>query len=104
MTDPDVAEVAQVSRGFLIGFARKCELERAVEAASAEWNALPGLSSGPMGSTPDAVKFATPYRSASRKYKVSHAALGEHNRKFCKMYAGELRAMRAAQRANLEVL
>jgi hypothetical protein len=93
-----------MSRGFLIGFSRKCELERAVEAASAEWNAIPGLPDGPMGLTPDAVKFAAPYRAASRKYKAAHAALAEHNRKFYKMYAGELRAMRAAQRANLGVL
>lgn len=75
------------------------------EAASRAWNALPGVSSGPMGLTPDAVKASPAYRAARARYEASHAALRAFNRahaaSFTKETAREIVERRAARLAQI---
>lgn len=74
-------------------------LERRLAAASAAWNAIPGIGSGPMGLTPDSVKFSPEYRRAAGEYRAAHGALRELNRHNVKRFKSELARERQEIRA-----
>lgn len=75
-------------------------LAAAVVMASKRWNAIAGIGSGPMGLTPDAVKFSPEYRAARAAYERAHAAAAKFNRSFCKAFARELREERRQRGSN----
>jgi hypothetical protein len=62
--------------------------------ASAALRAVPGLGSGQLGLTPDAVKASPAYQTAREDYHACHGALRKFNAWFCKEYKAELRAER----------
>jgi len=80
-------EVAKEMQSVLIAHHRE---------ASAALRAVPGISSGSMGLTPDAVKASPAYREAREDYHACHEALGRFNRWFFKQYKAEIRAERRA--------
>jgi hypothetical protein len=50
--------------------ARQAELIAVCTETSRAWKAVPGAGTGPMGLTPDAVKFGPEYRAARRAYET----------------------------------
>lgn len=65
---------------FTIWRAARLALEAESKAASDAWRAIPGVSSGPMGLTPDCVKASPEYRAAKARYDRAHSALARHNK------------------------
>lgn len=74
-------------------------LQLASELTSAKLRAIPGIGSGPMGLTPDAIKFGPEYRAAKRAYDNSAAILRDFAKTYCKAWPKEIRALRDARRA-----
>ncbi len=68
------------------------------EAAKA-LSAVPGISSGPMGLTPDEVKASPEYRNAKADYEACREALRRFNAWFMREYGKEYRAEWKARRA-----
>lgn len=83
----------------LEGFAAALEdvevLNKAAQAAS---EALQAFPKGPMGLTPDEVKFSPPYQAARDRYERAAKALRDFNSVFTSKFAAELREHRAAVR------
>lgn len=82
-------------------------LEARLNKANDALRAVPGLSSGQLGLTPDAVKARPDYRVANDAYNAADKALRAFDRAFTKAYRKtwpvffkkELRAERDARRA-----
>ena len=72
----------------------KAQLEGNLDVASKALRAIPGIGSGPMGLTPDAVKNSPEYRAASAAYDVAFAALRNFNGQFVKAFKAEYAAER----------
>lgn len=83
---------------YAVAKAARAKLEAELTAASRQLNAIPGVGSGPMGLTPDAVKFAPEYRQARAAYEAARATLNELNRFINRTFAKEIRAERRARR------
>lgn len=83
---------------FLIGYAMQRQLEARMAAASVAMSDVPGVGTGPMGLTPDAVKASPAYSEARARYQAAHAALANHNRTFVRTFGRELSATRNAIR------
>ncbi len=77
--------------------AESARLYDAAAVASAKLNAFP---KGPMGLTPDAVKFSPEYRLAKTQYERAAAAVRNFNSTYTKRFAAEIRADRRAKVAN----
>lgn len=77
----------------------KSVMEAREREASAALQRVPGISSGPMGLTPDAVKASPEYRNAKADYEACREALRRFNAWFMREYASEYRAERKARRA-----
>lgn len=73
------------------------ELERAERAAAARLRAIPGTGSGPMGLTPDAVKFSPEWQAARAAHAAAFARLQDFNRAHVKRFRKEASAERAAR-------
>ncbi len=69
------------------------------DAAAARMRAVPGIGTGRMGLTPDAVKFSPAYIAARRDYETARAALARFNGWYQKRFRVEIRADRAARDA-----
>lgn len=80
---------------FAAGLEKAAELDREAQAAS---DALQAFPRGPMGLTPDDVKFSEAYKKASERYNRAHAALRDFNGPFTKRFASELTEHRLAVR------
>lgn len=68
--------------------------------ASAQLKAIPGVGSGPMGLTPDAVKFSPAYRAAKAEMDRLFIALRAANAFIAKHHRKEADADRKDRRAN----
>lgn len=68
------------------------------KAASDALNAIPGIGAGPMGLTPDAVKFSPEYGRARREYDKAADALRNLTRWIVRTYPKEARAAAQAHR------
>jgi hypothetical protein len=77
--------------------ARQAELIAVWTETSRAWKAVPGAGTGPMGLTPDAVKFGPEYRAAKRAYEIAAAELRAFDSQFVKRFKAELRAERRAR-------
>lgn len=73
-------------------------LRSAMYAASAALNAIPGISSGPNGLTPDTVKASQEYRAARRAFDCALRALQSFNARHLKRFKHELALDRQARR------
>ena len=69
-------------------------LEAEHKRASAALKALPGVGTGPMGLTPDAVKFSPEYRTLKAAADAAWEAVRRHNGMMVKRYAREMRQER----------
>jgi len=74
-------------------------LQFQLDQASKKLETIPGHASGPMGLTPDEVKFTPRYQAARRDCEHAMAALQRLNKAHVKRFAKELRAERDARRA-----
>lgn len=72
------------------------ELSAELDRTSA---ALDRFPKGPMGLTPDAVKFSPEYRSAKQAFDTAFAKTRAFNAVFTKTFAKELRAERLVRRS-----
>ena len=72
---------------------------RLVDETSATLRAIPGVGSGPMGLTPDAVKFSPEFRAADLAFKYAFANLRAFNDRYTKEFKKEVRAARRAKYA-----
>ncbi len=70
----------------------RANIEAARTVASDRLHAIPGIGSGPMGLTPDAIRATPEYRSAKYQYDGAFLALQHHNGKYCREFASEIRA------------
>jgi hypothetical protein len=86
---------------YIAAKAARAILENEVTLASREFQAIPGIGSGPMGLTPDAIKASPEYCAAKKRFDLGFAALRHFNQTFVKTYAAEIRAERRAKRAPL---
>jgi len=86
-----------MSHLFTLAKVAKQHLDNECTAASEALNAVPGIGSGPMGLTPDAVRATPEYRTAKAAFDAAFAALRDFNGKFNKQFAAELRAERRAR-------
>ena len=78
----------------------KASLEATLDSANNALRAIPGISSGAMGLTPDSVKASAAYRDASARYHAAHMALRAFNTWFLKNHGAQYRTeMRAKRRA-----
>lgn len=78
--------------------AARAAIEARVEAASARLKAIPGVGSGRMGPTPDAVKATPEWRDARHAFNVAFAALRDLNGRYARQFARQERQERAARR------
>jgi hypothetical protein len=76
-------------------------LSEAAEVASKRLRAIPGIGSGPMGLTPDAIKFSPEYREASAAYQRAAGILKDYAKGYCRTFKREIAADRDARRAAL---
>lgn len=74
--------------------ARYNELEDAADAASKRLRAIPGISSGPMGLTPDAVKVTPEFRKARADYDAAAKTLKTYAAWYVKTFKKEITAER----------
>lgn len=87
--------------------ALRAPLEARLDRAGEALKAVPGLSSGKMGLTPDAVKARPDYQAANNAYNAADNALRAFDRAFTKAhrktwpvyFKREIRAELAARRA-----
>lgn len=86
---------------FLIAYAAKLQLERDVATASAALRAIPGGGTGPMGLTPDAVKFSAPYMAARAQYQTAHKASATFNGNMLRAFPTEMRKRNRMTRARI---
>lgn len=77
--------------------ARQLELEAQLKRTSGELRSVPGVGSGAMGLTPDAVKRSAPYQAAKRAYDSAFAALRSFNGDYVRRYRREIAADRRAR-------
>jgi hypothetical protein len=84
-------------RDYAIAKQVKAQLEIECGLASQALRAIPGIGSGPMGLTPDAVKATPEYREAKARSDATFAALRNFNGKFVKLFAAEIKAERRAK-------
>lgn len=83
---------------FIAARQTQAELEAAAKAASDVWRAVPGVGSGSMGLTPDAVKLGAEYRSARAAYERAADRLKRFTALMVREFGPELRAERRAKR------
>lgn len=81
---------------YAIAKAAKAALEAAEREASANLRKVPGIGSGPMGLTPDAVKARPDYQAAKAAHDRAFGQLRRFNAGFCRTYKAEMRAERRA--------
>jgi len=62
-------------------------------------NAIPGVGSGPIGLTPDAVKFSPEYRAAKAACDTAKALHDGFAKPFARIFAKQIRADINARRA-----
>ena len=74
----------------------KANLEAQMAFAAAAFEAFPR---GPMGLTPDEVKFSPAYRSAKATFDGAFATVRAHNALMTKRFAKEMRDERRTRRA-----
>ena len=89
MNDATIAAIMAVSDS----------LQAAWQAASAELKAISGVGTGPMGITPDAVKFSPEYRKAHYKAECARLAVHSFRKTYRKVIEKESKARIAAKRA-----
>jgi hypothetical protein len=82
---------------FAIYKAAVAQLDAEAKAASEKMKALGG-GTGPMGLTPDHIKFSPEYRIAYATSQQAHQKLRSLNQTYVKKFANELRAEREAKR------
>lgn len=78
-------------------------LEEIVERTGKVLREIPGVGSGPMGLTPDAIKASPEYRAAKAAYDKAFAALRAFNGKYVKLFKAEISAERAERFAKKEI-
>jgi len=72
----------------------KKQLEKAEKEASDTLNAIDGISSGPMGLTPDSIKSNPEYQKAKQAYELAFNTLRNFNGWYCKQFKKEIREER----------
>ena len=65
--------------------------------AAISLRSIPGVGSGPMGLTPDNVKFSPEYRSAKAAFDHAFANLQAFNKRYVKEYRKELMSQKRAK-------
>lgn len=77
-------------------------LDAKVRAASDALRNIPGVGSGQLGLTPDAVKATPEYKQASAAYWQAHKNLGAFNQYYTRIYKKEIReAITAKRKSNI---
>lgn len=74
-------------------------LHDAYDRTAKALGAIPGVGTGPMGLTPDAVKATPEFRQAHANFHRVHETLRAFNRPFLKRYRREYQAELMARRA-----
>lgn len=82
---------------YIVAKAAKAQIEERVTRTSKILRAIPGVGSGPMGLTPDAVRASPEYRIAKAEFDAAFAALQTFNQRFHKAFATEIKAERCAR-------
>lgn len=77
--------------------ARAKELEAEAACASATLKAIPGVGSGALGLTPDAVKFSPAFREAKAAFTRAFQAQRDFHGTYGKRFEKEARAERRAR-------
>jgi hypothetical protein len=72
-------------------------LDAQLDAASKVLRDIPGVGTGPMGLTPDAVAATPEYRNAKKAVDAAFAALRAFNGKYVKRFKAEIMADRPAR-------
>jgi hypothetical protein len=98
LTEAELADKLPKFASFEAAKAHASELDAACKAASDRVKAIPGVGSGPMGLTPDAVRYDPDYRDAKRDYDGAFARVREFYSWYTKAFTAELRAEREAKR------
>jgi hypothetical protein len=83
------------TRGYADARAKRDALELTVSMHSATLKAFP---KGPMGLTPDDIKFGPAYRTAKAAYDRAFAELRDFNAEFVKQYAKDIERERASRK------
>lgn len=76
------------------------KIQADADAAGARLRAIPGVGSGQLGLTPDAVKSTREYQSARAAWESAFATLRAFNAEYCQRFKREIRAERDAMRAD----
>lgn len=87
----------QISADFATAKAQQIEMESQCKAASVALDQFP--KSGPMGLTPDSVKFSDEYRAAKAAYQAALYRLQVFNACYVKRFKAELKAERRNRHA-----
>lgn len=77
---------------------KRDHLESVVKHAESALKAIPGVSSGLMGLTPENVRLSTAYRVAKGDFNKAFAALRAFNGEFVNAFKGELANERKERR------
>lgn len=75
------------------------KIQADAHAAGARLRAIPGVGSGQLGLTPDAVKSTREYQSARAAWESAFATLRAFNAEYCQRFKREIRAEQRARRA-----
>ena len=70
----------------------KQQLEAETQAAIDKLNAIRGNERGPMGLTPDHIKFSPEYQQANAEFEKAFQVQRKFNAKFSRQYKNEIRA------------
>jgi hypothetical protein len=98
LTDAELADRLPKFASFEAAKAKRDEIDKEGARISALINAIPGVDSGPMGLTPDVVKFSEEYRTLAGELAVAWHKLRTFNAWFTKAYSEELAQERKAKR------
>ncbi len=92
-----------MSTTFTAATAQRDALSYEVTRLAVVVAAIPGVGSGPMGLTPDAVRATPAYREGAAVYAVAFAKLRRFNAGYVKAFKVELRNARRARDASRAV-
>lgn len=95
MTRRPVIISAEVS--YAVARQIRDRIEADAEAAGARLRAIPGVGSGQLGLTPDAVKASAEYRAARADWDRAFAALRAFNSEYYRRFRREIKAERQAR-------
>jgi hypothetical protein len=97
-TDAELADHLPKFSSFEAAKATRDEINARCKRACERLNTIPGVGTGPMGLTPDEIKFSAEYKEAKREADREFARVREFNDWFTKAYREELAEERKVKR------